>query len=127
MKCQPNSAAISKLNPKWVKQTLREFREFLQMTNFPDPVRNGTRGSPFEYPEWLIMFIAVLSVKAQVKTYLGIHRLAVEYWSLLTPDPNLSPISESQLRERLKKIRHTPRSPAGFISQLFPPAYLADG
>lgn len=127
MKRQPNPAAPSKLNPQWVKRARRDFREFLRLTKFPDPVRNGTRGSPFEYPEWLIMFIAVLSVKAQVKTYLGIHRLAVAYWSLLTPDPNLSPISESQLRERLKKIRHTPGSPAGFISQLFSPDYLADG
>lgn len=126
MKRQPNSTTVSKLNPKWVKQTLREFREFLQLTNFPDPVRNGTRGSLFEYPEWLIMFIAVLSVKAKVKSYLGIHRLAVEYWALLRPDPNLKPISESQLRERLKKIRHTPGKPAGFISQLFPPEYLAE-
>jgi hypothetical protein len=119
--------SISKLNPKWVKQTRQDFRAFLQMTNFPDPIRNGTRGSHFEYPEWLIMFIAVLAVKAKVKSYLGIHRLAVEYWSLMTPDPNLKPISESQLRERLKKIRHTPGKPAGFISQLFPPKYLADG
>ena len=127
MKRQANSPPISKLNPKWVKHTRQEFREFLKMTGFPEPVRNGTRGSPFEYPEWLIMFIAVLSVKAKVKTYLGIHRLAVEYWSLLTPDPDLKPISESQLRERLKKIRHTPGTPAGFISQLFPAEQLAKG
>lgn len=97
------------------------------MTNFPDPIRNGARGSYFEYPEWLIMFLAVLSVKAKVTSYLGIHRLAVEYWSLLTPDPNLKPISESQLRERLKKIRHTPGKPAGFISQLFSPTDLGNG
>ena len=127
MKRQSTSATISKLNPKWVKQTCQEFREFLKMTKFPDPVRNGTRGSQFDYPEWLIMFIAVLSVKAKVKSYLGIHRLAVAYWSLITPDPTLKPISESQLRERLKKIRHTPRSPAGFIFQLFSPTDLANG
>ena len=125
MKRQPNSTTVSKLNPKWVKQTLREFREFLKLTRFPEPVRNGTRGSQFNYPEWLIMFIAVLSVKAKVKTYLGIHRLVVAHWSLITPDPNLPPISESQLRERLKKIRHTPGAPAGFIFQLFAPADLA--
>jgi hypothetical protein len=123
----PDATTVSKLNPKWVKQTLREFRAFLQLTNFPEPVRNGTRGSRFEYPEWLIMFMAVLAVKTKVKSYLGIHRLAVEYWALLRPDPNLKPISESQLRERLKKIRHTPGKPAGFVSQLFPPEYLAEG
>jgi hypothetical protein len=127
MNRQINSATLSKLNPKWVKQTCQEFRDFLKMTHFPDPVRNGRRGSQFEYPEWLIMFIAVLSVKAKVKTYLGIHRLAVEYWSLVSPDPHLKPISESQLRERLKKIRHTPGKPAGFISQLFPAEHLAKG
>lgn len=127
MKRQAHSTSVSKLNPQWVTQTLREFREFLQLTSFPEPVRNGTRGSHFEYPEWLIMFIAILSVKAKVKSYVGIHRLAVEYWSLMASDPNLKPISESQLRERLKKIRHTPGRPAGFISQLFPPEYLAEG
>jgi len=62
----------------------------------------------------------VLSVKAKVKRYQGIHRLVVQYWEWLTPDPHLAPISETQLRERLKKIRHSPRKPAGFISQLFP-------
>lgn len=127
MKSPSASPTVSKLNPKWVKQALREFRAFLQLTNFPEPVRNGTRGSRFDYPEWLIMFLAVLAVKTKVKSYLGIHRLAVEYWALLRPEPHLKPISESQLRERLKKIRHTPGKPAGFISQLFPPEYLAAG
>lgn len=115
---------VPKLNPEWVKQAKAEFDEFLQATNFPEPVRNGVRGSTFEYPESLIMFIAVLSVKAKVKTYQGIHRLVVQYWIYLTSDPNLPPISESQLRDRLKKIRHTPRKPAGFISQIFPPGDL---
>ena len=48
------------------------------------------------------MFIAELSVNAKVKRYQGIHRLGVQYWELLTPDPQLAPISETQLRERLK-------------------------
>ena len=126
MRRQPNPTSPSKLNPQWVKQVRRDFREFLRLTKFPEPVRNGTRGSRFDSPEWLIRLIAVLAVKAKVKTYLGIRRLAVAYWAWLTPDPNLRPISESQLRERLKKIRHTPGGPAGFISQIFPPAYLAE-
>lgn len=120
MKRQTPSATVSKLNPAWVKQVKREFLEFLRATKFPEPTRNGTRGSPFAYPEWLIMLIAVLAVKAKVKSYLGIHRLAVEYWALITPDPALPPISESQLRERLKKIRHAPGKPATFIFQVFP-------
>jgi hypothetical protein len=70
------------------------------------------------------MFIAVLSVKCKEKTYLGIHRMACRYWSVITPDKNLAPISESQLRERLKKICHTPRGPAAFILQLFPQAVI---
>lgn len=120
MKRQTASTTVSKLNPAWVKQVKREFLEFLRATKFPEPTRNGTRGSPFAYPEWLIMLIAVLAVKAKVKSYLGIHRLAVEYWALITPDPALPPISESQLRERLKKIRHAPGKPATFIFQVFP-------
>ena len=124
MKRQTPSAPISKLNPAWVKQVKHEFLAFLRATQFPEPVRNGTRGSPFAYPESLIMLIAVLSVKAKVKSYLGIHRLAVEYWPLITPDKSLPPISESQLRERLKKIRHTPGRPAAFIFQLFSPQAL---
>ncbi len=118
------ATTVPKLNPQWVKEAKSEFDEFLQATHFPEPVRNGIRGSTFDYPESLIMFIAVLSVKAKVKTYQGIHRLAVQYWSLLTPDPDLLPISESQLRDRLKKIKHSPRKPAGFISQIVPTAEL---
>ena len=83
-------------------------------------MRNGQRGSTFDYPEWLIMLIAVLGVKCKVKTYLGIHRLTLQYWPLLTPDPALKPISESQLRQRLKKICHAPGTPAAFVLQLFP-------
>ena len=121
---------VPKLNPEWIKQAKTEFDEFLQATNFPEPIRNGQRGSTFEYAESLIMFIAVLSVKAKVKTYQGIHRLVVQYWKVFTPDPALPPISESQLRGRLigweynRKIRHSPRKPAGFIFQIFPATEL---
>ena len=73
---------ISKLNPEWVKQARAHFLEFLHITKFPHPLRNGHRGSAFAYPEWLIMFIAVLAVKCKVKTYTGIHRLALQYWPL---------------------------------------------
>jgi hypothetical protein len=120
-----NSAPVSKLNPQWVKQLKKEFLSFLRETRFPELTRNGTRGSTFVYPEWLIMLIAVLAVKCKVKSYQGIHRLAVQYWSILTPDPRLPPISESQLRERLKKIRHAPGRPAAFIFQIFPASVLA--
>jgi len=113
----------SKLNPQWVKEALKYFKKFLKETHFPQPVRNGERGTEFTYPEWLIMFIAVLSVKAKVKTYLGIHRLALRYWPIITKGMKRKPkrpISESNLRERLKKIGHQPGKSAGFIFQIFP-------
>jgi len=113
-----------RLNPQWIKENHDYFKKFLKVTKFPHPVRNGTRGSEFDYPEWLIMFIAVLSVKARVKNYLAIHRLALQYWNILAeqlpPKLRNKPISERQLRDRLKKISHSPRRPAAFIFQVFP-------
>lgn len=112
---------VSRLNPEWIRQVRDYFKEFLKETGFPNPLRNGTRGSEFSYPEWLIMFIAVVSVKCKIKTYQGIHRLALQYWPIITEGmENIKPISESPLRERLKKISHTPGRPAGFILQIFP-------
>jgi hypothetical protein len=124
MKKRAKSKPVSKLNPEWVTQTRTYFLEFLRLTKFPHPERNGQRGSKFDYPEWLILLIAVVAVKAKVKTYVGIHRLAKQYWDQLCPESRLSPLSESQLRDRLKKIRHTPRRAASFIFQIFPAAYL---
>lgn len=115
---------ISKLNPKWIAATRKYFLDFLEMTNFPHLERNGTRGSSFDYPEWLIMFIAVLSVKCKEKTYLGIHRVTRKYWTEIAKGLDLPVISESQLRDRLKKIRHTPGVPAKFIFQIFSVEYL---
>jgi hypothetical protein len=114
------SIKVGKLNPAWIKETRKQFLDFLEATEFPHPERNGTRGSSFVYPEWLIMPIAVLSVKCKVKSYIGIHKMAVKYWDLIASDLNLEPISESQLRERLKKICHSPGKPSGFIFQVFP-------
>jgi len=113
-----------KLNPEWVKETRGHFKKFLKETKFPHPDRDGTRGSKFSYPEWLIMFIAILSVKCKEKTYLGIHRLTVEYWDLIAEGLKLKPLSERQLRDRLKKICHSPGKPATFIFQIFPKKIL---
>lgn len=112
--------SVPKLNPAWIQHAKAEFDAFLAETHFLTISRNGTRGSTFTYPEALILFIAVFSVKVHVKTYQGIHRLVVKYWAFLTPDPTLPPPSESQLRGRLKKIRHTPRTPARFVSLFVP-------
>jgi hypothetical protein len=114
------STRVGKLNPAWISKIRKHFLDFLEATEFPHPNRNGERGSSFLYPEWLIMFIAVLSVKCKVKSYLGIHRMALRYWDLIVCDLDLEPISESQLRERLKKICHLPRGPASFTFQVFP-------
>jgi hypothetical protein len=66
------------------------------------------------------MFIAILSVKLKVKSYVQIHRMAMVYWDQIAAGLDLKPISERQLRDRLKKICHHPRRPATFIFQLFP-------
>ena len=92
-----------KISTKWITQTREFFREFLDETDFPNPERTGERGPKFTYPEWLIMFIAVLSVKLKIKTYVQIHKMAIEYWDLIAKDLDLPPISERQLRDRLKK------------------------
>ena len=109
----------SKISTRWIRETRNDFRAFLDETDFPDPQRLGERGPVFKYPEWLIMFIAILSVKLKVKSYVQIHKMAVKYWSVIAQGMDLTPISERQLRERLKKIRHFPGDPAAFIFQLF--------
>ena len=111
---------VPKLNPDWVREARDYFKQFLKVTKFPHPRRNGGRGSEFEYPEWMIMFIAVLSVKCQVKSYLKIHELSTQYWDIIAEGTDLKSISERQLRDRLKKICHSPRKPAAFIFQVFP-------
>ena len=109
-----------KISEKWITETRELFREFLDETDFPDPERLGERGPKFKYPEWLVMFIAVLSVKLKIKSYIQIHKMAIQYWDIIAKDLGLKPISERQLRDRLKKICHHPRRPATFIFQLFP-------
>ena len=109
-----------KISSKWFIQNRTLFRDFLDQTGLPDPERAGERGPKFQYPEWLIMFIAILSVKLKVKSYVQIHQMASQYWDLIDADLDLKPISERQLRDRLKKICHHPRRPAKFIFQLFP-------
>jgi hypothetical protein len=115
---------ITKLNPEWISATRKYFLDFLEATNFPHPQRMGKRGSEFYYPEWMIMFIAVLAVKCKVKSYLGTHKLALCYWEQIAEGKDVSPISETQLRTRLKKISFEFGKPAGFIQQIFPAGYL---
>jgi hypothetical protein len=67
-----------KISKKWIKQNRLLFREFLDATDFLDPERFGKRGTKFQYAEKLIMFIAILIVKLEVKSYVQIHGIAIE-------------------------------------------------
>lgn len=115
----------SMVSKEWVKETREYFLAFLRATRFPELTRHGEYGLVFDYPEWLIMLIGVVAVKCKEKTYVGIHRLSTRYWQeLCGREVKLPPISESQLRERLKKICFQPGEGAGYIYQMFPPEYL---
>jgi hypothetical protein len=121
----PESRTGSMLSKQWIKETRRYFLEFLRATHFPEFTQPRGRGSPGESPEWLIMLIGVVAVKCKERTYVGIHRLSTRYWKeLCGKEVQVPPISASQLRERLKKIRFVPGSGAGYIQQMFPPEYL---
>jgi hypothetical protein len=86
----------NKISTRWIRETREAFRDFLDETNFPDPERLGERGPKFKYPEWLIMFIAILSVKLKIKSYVQIHKMTVNYWDIIAQGMDLSPISEKQ-------------------------------
>ena len=117
--------AESMISKPWVKQTREYFLTFLRETHFPELEQSGERGARVPYPEWLIMLIGVLAVKCKEKTYWGIPRLALAYWpEWCGRQVQAPPISERQLRTRLKKICFVPGSGAGYIQQIFPPAYL---
>ena len=99
----------SMVSQEWVQATRTYFLDFLHTTMFPELPRHGERGLMDAYPEWLIMLIGVLAVKCKEKTYVGLHRLSTRYWQdLCGHEVTLPPISESQLRERLKKIGFEP-------------------
>jgi hypothetical protein len=115
----------SMISKQWIQETREYFLDFLRATNFPELSRPGERGPEGEYPEWLIMLIGVVAVKSKEKTYVGIHRLSTRYWhELCGREVTASPISESRLRARLKKICFEPGAGAGYIYQIFPPEYF---
>lgn len=115
---------ISKFNPKWIIKTKNIFLEFLDASGFSGFDRHGSRGTKFKHPEWLIYVIAMLAVKMKIKTYLGIHRMAEEYWPLLAGELDLRPISERQLRDRLKKISFKIGAAPKFVFNVFPDWYF---
>ncbi|MGI9568302.1 MAG: hypothetical protein ACR2PH_00820, partial [Desulfobulbia bacterium] len=108
------------ISARWIRETRNDFRPFLIKQTSPIQNDSGSGVQDFNFRKWLIMFIAVLSVKLKIKTYVQIHNMAVRYWKIISQGMDLNPISERQLRERLKKIRHFPGKPAAFIFQLFP-------
>jgi hypothetical protein len=121
----PPRQAGSMMSKQGVKQTRVYFLTFLRETPFPELERQRERGATVRYPEWLIMLIGVRAVKCKETTYLGIHRLALSYWQeLCGPQVHAPPISERQLRTRLKKIRFEPGTGAGYGYQIFPPDYV---
>jgi hypothetical protein len=121
----PQSRTGSMVSKQWVKETRNYFLDFLRVTHFPEFTRPEGRGVPCEYPEWRSMLIGVVAVKCKEKTSVGIHRLSTRYWKeLCGQEVTGPPISASQLRARLKKIRFEPGSGAGYIQQIFPPDYL---
>lgn len=116
-----------KLSKKWILKTRSFFLSFLSETGFPNPKRTGERGPEFKYPEWLIMFIAILSVKLKIRSYVKIHKMSEEYWDVIADGSELKPISERQLRDRLKKISHYHGKSAAFIFQIFPELKRSSG
>ena len=117
--------STSKISPTWVRQTRKYVLKFLHSTGFPPVERRGERGPTFMYPEWLIMLIGVLAVKCKEPTYLGIHRMTCRFWhERCGRQGQLPPISESQLRTRLKKIGYQLGATPGYVLQIFPPTYL---
>lgn len=119
-------AALGKLNPHWIQATRTYFRSFLTTTNFPEIKRHGSKGDTFHYPEWLILFIAVLAVKTKTKSYVGLHRLTTMYWPFIAKGLSLQPISERQLRDRLKKISYQPGETPAFVVPVFPPSFFEE-
>jgi len=104
---------MDKGNPDNVHQLLEE-------TVFSNPECLRERGPVFRYPEWLIIFISVLSVKLKISMYTGIHKMTLQYRDVIAEGPDLKPVSERQSRDRLEKISHYPGKPAAFIFQFFP-------
>lgn len=106
---------VKKINCEWICKWRSKFFGYLDDTKFPNPLRNGERGPEFEYPERLIMFIALIAVKHKIKTYQELHRFVTIYWKHISGNKHQKVISESQLRYRLKKICFEFGKTPGFV------------
>ena len=92
-----HSTTSKKIPEKWIAETRELFRKFRDETDFPDPERLGKRGPKFKCPEWLIIFIAILSVKMKIKSYVQVHKMSMHHWDILGKNLGLKPISKRQL------------------------------
>jgi len=63
----------NKISTQWIREMHEAFSGFLDETNFPDSEQLGKRGPKFKYLDWLIMSLAILSAKLQVKIFVQIH------------------------------------------------------
>ena len=93
----------NKISSQWIRETRKAFRDFLDETNFPDPERLGERGPVFKYPEWLIMFIAILSVKLKIKTYVQIHKNGGQVLGFHRPGNGFEPHQRKTAQGPFKK------------------------
>jgi len=105
----------NKISTRWIRETRTAFREFLDETDFPDPERMGRTWSGIQISRVADNVHCYPIGKVENQGYVRIHEMAVTYWDLIAEGFDLKPISERQLRERLKKIRHFPGKPAAFI------------
>ena len=118
-----------KISKKWIEQTRELLRVYQDGTDVPDPDRTGESGPKFRYPEWLIIFIFVLSAKMKIKTCVQIHKMTNEssvaavwsrkagwwpacylrHWSLfISPDFVSNLFDESKLAPLLLFAEHVP-------------------
>jgi hypothetical protein len=110
----PKSRTGSRVSERWRHETRAYFLEFLRATNFPEFCAYGERGPEVEYPEWLLRLIGGVAVKSKEKTDVGIHRLSTRYGTeRCGKEVRATPLSESRLRARVKKICFAPGSGAG--------------
>jgi hypothetical protein len=52
------------------------------------------------------MFIAILASKLGLDNYKAIHAASIYFWNIIAEETDLKPISEQQLRRRLKKFNY---------------------
>ncbi|MEW6482708.1 MAG: hypothetical protein AB1397_06915 [bacterium] len=70
------------------------------------------------------MFIALLSVKQKIKSYLELHRFVKDHWDVMGGDLGYKVIPETTMRYRLKKSALRKGKTPGFVSSMFPEEFF---